>query len=94
MTIQPSSGPVGTVVHISATGCGDVDGQNHAVSFNPDTSNLKPDAGVDDVPAELSAENLTARYVISRADANGSGHGRFFVQCATDLADLPFTITK
>jgi hypothetical protein len=94
MTIEPTSGSVGTVVEIRASFCRDADGRNHAVSFNPDTANLKPDAPVDDIHAQLTGEMLTARYTITRADAGGSGHGRFFVQCATDIADLPFTMTK
>jgi hypothetical protein len=94
MSIEPTSGPVGTVVEIRASFCLDANGQNHAVSFNPDTSNPAPDATVDGIRANLAGETLTARYTITRADARGSGHGRFFVQCATDLADLPFRITK
>lgn len=94
LTLSPISGPVGTVVHIRASNCADANGQNHAVSFNPDTSNRQPDAPVRDIPASLVRQNLAAVYTITRADAHGSGQGEFFVQCATDLADQAFTITR
>ena len=103
MTIRPTSGPVGTVVHISATGCSDADGQNHAVSFNPGFGNTLQAArahyqqGV--IDSHLSGQVLHATYRITTQDARAAEHADasaplFYVQCATDLADLPFTITK
>jgi hypothetical protein len=92
MTIEPTSGPVGTTVHVRATGCLDQDGQNHAVSFNTDVS-AGTDAKVRAVDATLNGETLSGAYTISAADASGQGPGLFFVQCADDLQQEPFTIT-
>ena len=103
MTIQPTSGPVGTVVHISATGCGDADGQNHAVSFNPGFGNTLQAAQAHytegTIDSHLSDQVLHATYRITAQDARAADNAdvsppRFYVQCATDLADLPFTITR
>ena len=93
MSIDPTSGPVGTQVEIVATGCGDDNGLNHAVSFNPDL-NEDPNPNVRAVDATLAGQTIHASYTITAADAEGSGDGAFFVQCATDLQQANFTITK
>jgi hypothetical protein len=99
ITLSPTAGPVGTVVKIRGTGCGDADGENHAVSFNPydETSST----GLDNVRAilwKLTGQMISASYTIVTADADAAVartgvRPEFYVQCATDLAEAPFTIT-
>lgn len=105
MLIAPTAGPVGTVVSITATGCGDPDGQNHAVSFNPGFTNTleAAHAGYQTAPiaARLIGQSLTASNKITSADLAASmfmkgDHppSQFFVQCSDDLAEATFLITK
>jgi hypothetical protein len=91
--VTPSSGPAGTEVTIHGVGCGDPDGQNHAVSFNPDVSTAGT-SNVRNIPSTLSGQSITASYVISADDAALAGDAAFFVQCATDLAQVSFNITS
>jgi hypothetical protein len=102
VTITPTRGWVGTDVTITATGCGDPDGRNHAVSFNPGFGNTlqsalaRYDQRV--ISAHLANQALTARYRITAEDVRAARHAddpppRFYVQCADDLADVIFLIT-
>jgi hypothetical protein len=103
MTVTPTRGGVGTEVTVRATGCGDPDGQNHAVSFNPGFRNTMQAAqahyrqGV--IPSVLIGQTLTARYRITAEDGAAAAHAesppsRFYVQCSDDLGDAPFLITR
>lgn len=103
VTITPTTGGVGTVVSIVATGCGDPDGRNHAVSFNPGfASTLQAArahyrAGV--IPSHLIGQTLTATYAITAEDGAAAADAevtppKFYVQCSDDLADANFLITR
>jgi hypothetical protein len=100
MAITPTSGPVGTEVNITATGCGDPDGHNHAVSFNPGFGNTLQAAGAHYdgfIRSRLTDQVLNARYRITADDALAAAHAdapppQFFVQCRDDLADAQFSI--
>ena len=103
MTITPTRGPVGTEVSIKATGCGDPDGQNHAVSFNPGFGNTLQAAEahyhLSDIRSHLAGQTLTATYTITAKDAHAAARAespppRFYVQCRDDLADAVFLITR
>lgn len=98
ITISPARGPVGTVVTIAGTGCGDPDGQNHAVSFNPDEATSSRGSGdVRDIASTLSGQTITASYTISARDAEVAGASyqpEFSVQCTTDVAQTAYTITR
>jgi hypothetical protein len=86
------------VVRISGTGCGDANGENHAVSFNPDEETGTSGHDVRAIRSKLIGERITASYTIVAGDAADVARSgvrpEFYVQCATDLADAPFTITK
>lgn len=101
MTVTPTRGSVGTEVSIRATGCGDPDGRNHAVSFNPGFGNTLQAAqahyhqGV--IASRLTGQTLTATYRITAEDVNAAAHADaqpslFYVQCSDDLADATFLL--
>jgi len=101
MTITPTRGQAGTEVIIRATGCGDLDGRNHAVSFNPGFDNTlqAAQAGYHQVviPSRLADQVLTATYRITTEDASAAAHADgqpslFYVQCSDDLVDAAFVI--
>jgi hypothetical protein len=90
-------------VTITATGCSDADGQNHAVSFNPGFGNTMQaarahyDQGV--IPSQITAQTLRATYRITANDAAAAAQAdspppRSYVQCSDDLADADFNITQ
>jgi hypothetical protein len=91
MNISPTSGPIGTTVSIHGVACGDPDGLNHAVSFNPDAS-TPGTLNVRTIDSQLSGQSLDATYTISSDDAALAGDATFYVQCATDLASVQFEI--
>lgn len=104
VAITPARGPVGTKVRIRATGCGDPDGQNHAVSFNPGFANTQQAAWANypqkAIPSRLAGQTLTATYVITRRDAGAAANAdpklptpQFDVQCSDDNAVAGFHIT-
>lgn len=103
MTITPTTGPVGTDVKITATGCSDPDGRNHAVSFNPGFGNTLQAAAAHyelaQIPARLTAQTLIATYRISADDARAASRAasqppQFYVQCSDDLATATFRIKQ
>jgi len=105
MLIAPTTGPIGTVVTITATGCGDPDGQNHAVSFNPGFANTleAAHAGYQTarIASRLVGQSLTASYKITSADWTASmfmkgDHppSEFYVQCSDDITEATFLITQ
>jgi hypothetical protein len=94
LAVSPTSGAPGTVVHVTATGCVDANGMNHAVSFNAaDRSAGRNPHVVRAVEATLAGTTLTASYTVTNAD-RGAGHGVFYVQCGSSLASAPFTVTR
>jgi nitrite reductase/ring-hydroxylating ferredoxin subunit len=95
VAISPSSGAPGTTVQITATGCDDPTGQNHAISFNNNASNVtaRSDSNtVRFVPSAQDGSTLTATYTISTDDRTG-GAGLFFVQCAATRKTASFEVT-
>jgi hypothetical protein len=104
MAVTPTTGPVGTEVTIAVTGCGDPDGHNHAVSFNPGFANTLQAAHANyhmaSIASQLAGQTLTATYRISTADAAAAAHPpvdapppQFYVQCSDDLVEATFVIT-
>jgi len=94
LAVSPTSGAPGTVVHLTATGCVDANGMNHAVSFNAaDRSAGHNPHAVRAVEATLAGTTLTASYTVTNAD-RGAAHGIFYVQCGSSLASAPFTVTR
>ena len=91
-TITPSSGPAGTPVKISVTGCGDPSGTQHAVSYN--------DGNVGGQFADLSKVH-SINMDVKGSDLNGqfnipqhpSGDGVFYVQCGNAVLTTTFTVT-
>jgi hypothetical protein len=94
MVLSPTSGSVGTVVHIKATGCIDATGLNHSVSYNPGnrSAGRNPNA-VRAIASTLSDTALTASYTVRPAD-HGATHGMFYVQCGSSLVRAPFSVTR
>jgi hypothetical protein len=94
VAVRPASGAAGTVVHVTATGCVDATGVNHAASFNAGdrSAGHNPNA-VRALASTLSGTTLTATYTVRSAD-RGSGHGTFYVQCGASLASAPFVVTR
>ena len=101
MTITPATGPVGTEVSITATGCGDPSGDSHAVSFNPgfgDTGQATQAHYDGFIPSRLTDQVLNAKYTIRAADARaaarpGASPTQFYVQCRDDDAEAAFSIS-
>ena len=94
ISVLPATGPPGTLVHITVTGCADPSGQNHAVSFNNDSQNFgarNNPATVRDIPSRQEGDRLIASYRIAPADKTG-GVGQFTAQCAADVVDIQFTV--
>jgi hypothetical protein len=90
-------------VKITATGCGDPDGQNHAVSFNPGFGNTLQAAAAHyelaPISARLAARTLTATYRITADDARAASRAasqppQFYVQCIDDSASAIFRIRR
>jgi hypothetical protein len=80
-------------VEVQAVNCDDANGQNHAVSFNPNIDTPLSQGGVvRNITSDLNGQTLTGLYTITQADADLAGHSQFFVQCATDLASADFHI--
>ena len=103
MMIVPTSGPAGTEVSITATGCGDASGDSHSVSFNPGFGNTVQAAQahyrVGAIPSHLTDQDLAASYRITVADARAAALADdppplFYVQCRDDIAEAPFSITR
>lgn len=96
ITIEPKSGPPGTVIRIAVTGCNDPDGRNHAVSFNNDSEDFAvrfdPET-VRTIDSKQDGERLDAEYTVVDGDATG-GVGRIYVQCSDGLATAEFTVTN
>ena len=96
LTISPTSGPAGTTVTITATGCLDPTGGNHAVSFNRAAGpggNMTDDrnpSNVVDIAATLAAGTLTGSYTITREDT-AFGGGVFYVQCGQTVQQATFS---
>ena len=94
LTVTPASGAPGTVVRITATGCVDATGTNHAVSYNAaDRSAGRNPNAVRSIAATLSGGTLTASYTVANRD-RGAAHGRFYVQCGASVVSAPFTVTR
>ena len=95
LAVDPASGPPGTVVRITATGCVDATGLNHAVSFNAAAGRAagQRPGTVRTVGSTLSGTTLTASYTVRNAD-RAAAHGVFYVQCGSSLAQQPFTVTR
>lgn len=95
ITLDPTSGPPGTVVSIEATGCNDPTGLNHAVSFNNDprnrTDRFSPDV-VRTIASDQRGQRLFASYTVQPADRR-AGNGTFVVQCSDGVATADFTVT-
>lgn len=92
--VDPSGGPVGTTVQITATGCNDPKGDSHAISFNNDSRNSGARNGPNTVrPIVSTQEGTTLRgsYTIQPADRTG-GVGSFFVQCGGTTNTVDFTV--
>lgn len=95
ISLTPKSGPVGTVVHVTVTGCNDPAGGNHAVSFNNDATNVnaRNDPNTDHVvPTRQSGQTLTGSYQLVQLDRTG-GVAQFTVQCGATLRMVRFTLT-
>lgn len=100
LTISPTSGPAGTTVRIEATGCIDVNGLNHAVSFNwggldetDQMANRNNPNIVVDIPSTLSGTTLTASHTVTEQET-AFGGGGFTVQCGTTIQGAAFAVTK
>jgi hypothetical protein len=95
VAISPSSGAPGTTVQITATGCNDPTGQNHAISFNNNASDVTARNDTNTVrfiPSAQDGNTLTATYTISTDDRTG-GVGLFSVQCAATTKTASFEVT-
>ena len=96
VALTPSAGPPGTLVRITASGCVDASGRNHAVSFNNDAHN--PSARNDPntvrtIASTFLRERLTATYRIRPGDRTG-GVGSVFVQCGSTVKTADFGVTR
>lgn len=90
--LTPSSGPVGTVVRVRASGCEDNAGD---VSFHGDANDLsaRNDARlVHLVTAVRTGDQVMGTYQVTRQDLTG-GEGLFSVQCGASLGQAPFLVT-
>jgi hypothetical protein len=95
VTVTPTLGARGTVVHISGAGCLDASGQNHAVSFNNDAqnSNARNDPNtVRTIASTLRDGRISAVYEVVASDNTG-GVGAFFVQCGATVRSAMFKLT-
>jgi hypothetical protein len=95
LRVTPVLGPPGTSVRITATGCDDPAGDNHAVSFNnnADDPAARNDPGtVHVVPASQRGSTLRATYRITQRDKT-NGAGRFYVQCGQTMRSAAFRVT-
>jgi len=93
--VHPKSGPPGTLVNLSITGCGEAAPRDEAtVSFNNDALNVAarndPNT-VKDLGVHRGTQ-ITMSYKIDAADRTG-GLGEFFVQCGETVLDMPFKVT-
>ena len=96
VTLNPLTGPPGTVVHIQGSGCLDAGGQNHAVSFNNDAQNPSARNNPNTVRTIASAlinARITAAYKIVPSDSTG-GVGTVFVQCGATVRTADFKVVK
>jgi hypothetical protein len=94
LVVSPTSGAPGTVVHVTAAGCVDATGENHAVSFNAgDRSAGHNPQAVRAIASTLSGTSLTATYTVRNAD-RGTRGGVFYVQCGASLVSAPFVVTR
>jgi hypothetical protein len=94
LAVSPASGGPGTVVHVTATGCIDATGMNHAVSFNAtDRSAGRNPHAVRTIESTLSGTSLTATYTVTNADRGAAG-GVFYVQCGATVVSAPFRVTR
>ena len=96
VALTPSAGPPGTLVRITASGCVDASGRNHAVSFNNDAHN--PSARNDPntvrtIASTFLRERLTATYRIRPGDRTG-GVGSVFGQCGSTVKTADFRVTR
>lgn len=93
-SVNPQSGPVGTVVTVAITGCGDTGGDNHALSYNAGDLAANTAAGEAAVhliqTAGAASAGLTATFTIPR---QAPGPSTFYFQCGQALASQPFTVT-
>ena len=97
IALSPPSGSPGTIVHITASDCVDLNGENHQVSYNVSRWRITPGRGnpVRAVGSTLSGTTLTATYTVRKADLRGHGtEGTFFVQCGSTVVSAPFTVTR
>jgi len=100
LTIWPTSGAAGTTVRITATGCIDPNGLNHAVSFNwggldqnDQMANRNNPNIVVTIPATLTDETIRATHKVTQQET-AFGGGAFFVQCGTTVRAVSFTSTR
>jgi len=100
VTISPTSGPAGTTVRITATGCIDPNGLNHAVGFNwggldqnDQMANRNNPNIVVTIPATLSGDTIRATHTVTQEET-AFGGGTFFVQCGTTVRAVSFTSTR
>ncbi|HET7309729.1 MAG TPA: hypothetical protein VFJ17_00225 [Mycobacteriales bacterium] len=97
ISVTPTSGPPGTVVHILVTGCGEADPANlpPTVSFNNDAENFgsrnDPDT-VRRIAVQVRGTRVTGTYPIVPRDRTG-GVGMFFAQCGQSLEQTRFRVT-
>lgn len=96
VTVDPTAGPPGTVIHIEVSGCNDPTGLNHAVSFNNDPDNFAvrfAPQTVHAIESSQDGERLTAEYTVVDSDRAGKV-GRVYVQCSDGLATAEFAVTE
>lgn len=90
--VTPRSGPVGTVVRLTATGCVDNAGD---VTFNADANDMSKRNDMSlarRVPVARSGDRVTGTYEVTSRDVTG-GEGLFYVQCGDSLGQTPFLVT-
>ncbi len=96
ISVEPTSGPPGTVVTIEVSGCNDPSGLNHAISFNNDPGNRSERFSTETVKAIESTQRgtqLSATYTIQPMDRRART-ASFIVQCSDGLAASDFAVTS
>lgn len=91
LSVDPSSGPAGTVIHISAGPCA-IDVQDISISYAPDAREQSPGSGdpvVRAISYERDGTQLQATYTIRPSDVVGA-KGAFSVQCGSSVAQVNF----
>ncbi|GAC1379074.1 MAG: hypothetical protein NVSMB48_01790 [Marmoricola sp.] len=94
LAISPTSGPVGTPVTVTISGCGDASGENHALSYNAgDVSAHSPEAAtaIQSIASPLTNGGVKTSFAIP---LQTSSIGVFYFQCGTALQSAAFSVTK